>query len=805
MPDSSTPTPTFIGIHETSIDFTGGSITLTGTNLNAVTEILIGPADGPQGTSDLSVSPDNTQLTATFQVPQPPFFPSTEIGSQTVWYQAGGTKETTGKTINVVGPSITLMTPHHGPLSGGTNFQITGQVFDTGATVTIGGTGTTNIQVTTGTGKDGKPEMVLTGTTEQFGTDLAGKPQEVVLNYLGATTSPDQKFTVTDVQLSKVKPNKGWLGGGTQVTLTGSDFTREATLAIGKVKVDVTSVSADGTTIVGNTKAFPGSDLNKQLDVTVTDAGATATLQNAFTVENTQLDTLSPTQGMITGGKTFTLTGHGFTPHAMVYFGTIPATDIKVDGDNTITGTIPAGLAAGKVDVTVEVQGVKSNALQYKYELQSSIPLTFDLSAANLPEGTAVYAYIVGAISISKTETYFYRFNADGKPVPMTSTDNTQPANSFPGEKGLSKTAKDALKDNYNDDWADFAIPLTASTSINLAEINPTNLPLLGTGTTAFSGRIYLSVGVPPLPFTVNTDGADTVIGYTQPSNYGGPGAQCLFDWIEFSFDKLQNLNANTTMVDGFGLPLGLSVVPEQEGYDGVTEVGLKAGVTRSDMLTTFTGTYSDSLVTAPAVAAEAYPPAITSGGVTSLRAISPDTSSVHGVNSSLATYYDTEITSNYTTWQTTPLVTHDVNTGYYSAMATTAGELQFKPGNLATASDWDNGPSVAFSFSTQITSAEIWQCDGMLATGSKASKNAGKIIAAAFNRGIVSNNLSDTGDSNTGFYPPRGTWNKWAHVAHQNCLHGLAYGFAYDDVCDQNPSVSLEVPTSVKISLGAF
>ncbi len=53
---------------------------------------------------------------------------------------------------------------------------------------------------------------------------------------------------------------------------------------------------------------------------------------------------------------------------------------------------------------------------------------------------------------------------------------------------------------------------------------------------------------------------------------------------------------------------------------------------------------------------------------------------------------------------------------------------------NLGT----DNAESPSFCMS--ITSNDLWQCAGSIATGSTAEGNVGKIIGAAFNRGIVVN-----------------------------------------------------------------
>src|SRR6185312_13714473 len=108
-----------------------------------------------------------------------------------------------------------------------------------------------------------------------------------------------------------------------------------------------------------------------------------------------------------------------------------------------------------------------------------------------------------------------------------------------PGSNQLSASAASAIAQNYPSAWADYSIQVsqTAPSQISLAKINTSNIPGLGTGTSAFSGRIYVSVGIPKLPFTVTSG------GFTAPIFTAPPGYLTLFDWIEFSYDSLGNFN----------------------------------------------------------------------------------------------------------------------------------------------------------------------------------------------------------------------------------------------------------------------
>lgn len=437
-----------------------------------------------------------------------------------------------------------------------------------------------------------------------------------------------------------------------------------------------------------------------------------------------------------------------------------------------------------------------------------NIPLTVDATQAGLAAGTPVFMYVIGLINTGTTKTY-YRLDAGGMPRVMSASDNTNAAGTFPDSGSLDPDAAAVIAQSYTMDWADYSIPvsLTAPTPINLANINPMNCPGLGTGTAAFSGRVYVSIGVPRLPFSPNDS------GYTAPVPLAFPGPYTLFDWIEFSFDSATNFNGNTTQVDQFGFELML------DGEPGGTLQG-QLTQSRSTIMNAFgaglAAPFGGGVLQfpVPAQAAAAYPP-----GTQFLRVVSPKTvSAPASYTGPLKTYFDDVIMKSYATWQATPLVTHDTSTGYYTglapAMGAKEGVLTFFQGNFPTLQALrEANPPVAFRLTGTdpatdvILTYDIWQCANTLASGTDAQKNVGKMLAAAYNRGVISNSLDDTNcqDNARDFYPSGGTWNVWAHMFHGFSANGLAYGFPYDDVCNQNPSISLSNTESVTITLGNF
>jgi Beta-1,3-glucanase len=470
--------------------------------------------------------------------------------------------------------------------------------------------------------------------------------------------------------------------------------------------------------------------------------------------------------------------------------------------------------------------------------LVSGVPnaqLIIDLTETDLPSTTPVYVYIVGLVN-SPSST-FYRIDSNGMPQVMSTADNTNLANTFPGQASLPEPAQTAIAANYPSAWADYSIPVTVGSKLTLilGNINTTNIPNLGTGTAAFSGRVYFSIGIPRLPFTVLPHG---YIGPVFGNGSGVPGSLTLFDWIEFSYDSGGNFFGNTTQVDQFAIPLTLTGTPVgKPPYPPQGELN----ATCSTILTAIAGKPSpfggsDVMVSIPAVATAAYP-----ANLTYLRAISPKTiSGASGAGTSLDTYFNRTINDAYTAWQATPLVTYDPATGYYTGVVfpvsggtiTTpsgypTGSLAFYAGNYATMSALaaaisSGSATLAFcligSGSNRITSNDIWQCANSLASGSAAQLNVGKMLAAAFNRGMVEDvnrNVVTSLNDNTcsrmapSFYTTGTTYNLWSKWFHQYNKNGLAYGFPYDDVCNQAPTLpqpgNTLVASSIQISVGKF
>ena len=241
-------------------------------------------------------------------------------------------------------PSVQSVTPNSGPTTGGTNVTIGGNSFETGATVTFGGTAATNVTVVNAT--------QITATTPAH---AAGAVDVIVTNPGGGgkpgTLSGGFTYQVPPPTLSGVAPNAGLSTGGTSVTITGASLVSGATVRFGgtaATNVNVTSA----TEITCNTPPHAAGIV----DVVVTNPDSqSGTLAGGFTYNLAPAPTITsvdPISGISTGGTNVAITGTNYVAPVTVTFGGTAATNVQVVSPTRITCTT-AGHPAGVVDVVV--------------------------------------------------------------------------------------------------------------------------------------------------------------------------------------------------------------------------------------------------------------------------------------------------------------------------------------------------------------------------------------------------------------------------------------------------------------------
>ena len=357
------PAPTVTSIVPTSGTANGGTaITITGTGFLAGATVTVG------GTAATNVNvAGSTSITATT--------PAHAAGAANVIVtntdaQTGTLANGYTYTASNPAPTVTSISPTSGTTAGGTSVTITGTGFLTGATVSLGGTAATNVNVVSATS--------ITATTPAH---AAGAVSVVVTNTDTQTGSLNNGYTYTSSNpaptVGSITPNAGPVAGGTAVTITGTGFLAGATVSLGGTAATAVNV-VGSTSITATTPAHAAGAVT----VTVTNSDAqSGSLTNGYTYRNPAptVTSITPNTGTTAGGTSVTITGTGFTAGATVSLGGTAATAVNVVSSTSITATTPAH-AAGAVSVVVTNSDAQSGTLTNGYTYTTSTgggPITF--------------------------------------------------------------------------------------------------------------------------------------------------------------------------------------------------------------------------------------------------------------------------------------------------------------------------------------------------------------------------------------------------------------------------------------------
>ncbi|ROS61333.1 IPT/TIG domain-containing protein [Frigoribacterium sp. PhB160] len=359
--------PTLVSLDPDQGPVTGGTpVTITGTDFTDDSTVSV---DGSDPIAPTVVSDDGTSLTFTT--------PAHAVGpvDVTVTSPAGTSGPLTFTYVPVDGggdgdvPTLVSLDPDQGPVTGGTAVTITGTDFTDDSTVSVDGSDPIAPTVVSddGTSLTFTTPAHAVGPVDVTVTSPAGTSGPLTFTYVPVDGGGDGDGDVPT--LLSLDPDQGPVGGGTLVTITGTDFTPGSTVSVdGSDPITPTSISTDGTTIVFSTPAHVAGGV----PVTVTnDAGTSAPLTFTYVAAPAgapTLTSLDPDQGPVGGGTLVTITGTGFTPGSTVSVdGSAPITPTAVSTDGTtITFTTPAHVA-GAVPVTVTNGSGTSAPLTYTY------------------------------------------------------------------------------------------------------------------------------------------------------------------------------------------------------------------------------------------------------------------------------------------------------------------------------------------------------------------------------------------------------------------------------------------------------
>ncbi len=256
------------------------------------------------------------------------------------------------------GPVLTGISPPSDTTLGGARVQLSGWNFnDAGGTrVTFGGVDATSVAVySEGYGYNPYVNCVAP-------PHAAGAVDVVIINPDGQSYTLSNGFEYTQAPPpapSSITPAEGTTLGGTEVNISGLNFSWNGTIRVTFGGVDATNVhigSGGYMTPPVLVCTTPAHATGTAAVVVINSDGQTGTLPNGFTYTQAPaptLSSLSPGRGLTEGGVLVSLEGTGFAQigTTRVTFGGAEATDVTVSGD-TIRCAAPAH-AVGAVDVTV--------------------------------------------------------------------------------------------------------------------------------------------------------------------------------------------------------------------------------------------------------------------------------------------------------------------------------------------------------------------------------------------------------------------------------------------------------------------
>ena len=228
-----------------------------------------------------------------------------------------------------------------------------------------------------------------TATGEISGTPTAAATTnfEVEVTSAGQTATKGLSIMVNlpPPTVSSVSPTSGPTGGGTVVTITGTDFVDGATISVGGAAA--TSVIFNSATSI--TATTPAGTVGTA-DVVVTNPDTQAdTLVGGFTyVPPPKVSSVSPTSGPTAGGTSVTISGTDFVSGATVTFGGAPAA-VGTVASTSITVTTPSG-TAGTADVVVTNPDDQSSTLANGFTYVAMSLTSLNVTTGVQGGGTAV-------------------------------------------------------------------------------------------------------------------------------------------------------------------------------------------------------------------------------------------------------------------------------------------------------------------------------------------------------------------------------------------------------------------------------
>lgn len=337
----------------------GNVVVLTGTNLDAVSEVRFGTSSA----LFRLISAERIEAAA-------------PAGAASVQVQVGAKDNLSNALayayVAPVAASVANVVPASGPTVGGNTVVLTGKNFTGASQVRFG---------------DRLALFTVESDTKISAVAPAGiDAANVIVTTPAGDSSPASYAYVTGLGLAFMSPLAGATAGGTSVILGGAGFTDATAVTFGGTAATSFTVDAD-TQITAIAPAGAAGKAN----VTVTTPQGTSNGIDFGYLEPPTLMSLSEDIAGANGGRTITLMGSGFTGASSVKFGGFDATKFTVDADTQISAVVPANYA-GAQPIYVSSPGGLSNAILFTY-VEMPLLSTLSPQVGSTAGGTVVTIY----------------------------------------------------------------------------------------------------------------------------------------------------------------------------------------------------------------------------------------------------------------------------------------------------------------------------------------------------------------------------------------------------------------------------
>lgn len=469
-------------------------------------------------------------------------------------------------------PRITSVNPDSGSALGGTTVTLTGAGFvvnTAGAnSVLFGSALATNVTVVNDN------NLTCSAPAGPAGTRVDVR----VSNANGSDTLGAAFGFTQPPALASLAPVSGSALGGTIVTLTGTGFMAQGA---GPALVTFAGIPASAVVVQDDTQLLctaPAGTPAALEDVVVSNLNGLATLSAAFRRHaQPSLATVAPARGSSSASSAVTLTGTGFTLDGAgtntVLFGSVPASDVLVLGDTTLTCTVAAQPSGTVADV--RLSNANGAALL-------AAGFAFDAPAPTLASVSPASGAAAGGTSVTLGGTGFLDFSAGTNVVTfggaaasgvVVLSDSSILCQTPPGTIGASV---DVAVSNLN---GGATLP-TAFTYLapapTLASVSPANGPAAGGGIVTLRGTGFLAneagttaVTIGGLPAGNLTVFSDDELICSAPA--GSPGTSVAV--------QVSNANGSATLAAAYryhSLPTLASITPADATALGGTLVTLR-------------------------------------------------------------------------------------------------------------------------------------------------------------------------------------------------------------------------------------